>query len=120
MKPALVYGNVYQALAEAEFSDPPRSLFLRRNSWGGERTVVEVIATNPYIKDWIDRPPPYYGDPKVYGWFHHAGTYKLIEVSCPGTFAYAVVPEPVWWRPPSEGRVYSLDGKEWFTIGVEH
>lgn len=86
-------------------------LFVQRDSWS-HRTVAEIEGTVPDWKQWRDRAPPYFGNPIMFGWVHwgNSGRYELVEIRCPGTFAYARIERPAWWRPPLSGSLVLSNG----------
>jgi hypothetical protein len=107
--------NVYQMIEECERNIEDLGgypLFIKRDSWDDPKTVLEVLGTDPDWKSWCDRAEPYFGNPRVYGWLFAKGAYKLIEVSCPGTYAYKRVEQPVWWFPPAEGILRLSNGRQ--------
>ena len=94
--------NIYTWWSAIQSAEGAReSLFVRRNSWG-PGTVAQIVRTEPEWAEWRKRPSPYFGNPKVFGWVHwsSSGRYRLVEISCPGTFGYFRVERPSWWDPP--------------------
>jgi hypothetical protein len=103
--------NVYQMIEDCERNIHDQyPLFIKRDSWSAPGTVLEVQGVEPDWKAWADSEPPYFGNPRVFGWLHAKGGYKLIEVSCPGTYSYKRVAQPTWWFPPAFGSLRLSNG----------
>jgi hypothetical protein len=98
---------------EAGFEQYP--LLIQRDSWA-PRTMLEVIGVSPDWKHWPGSAPYWSNAPRVFGWLFSRGEYQLVEVSCPSTYAYKRVVQPVWWFPPALGTCKLGDGQ---TVVIE-
>ena len=107
--------NVLEMIDECELGAECYPLMIQRDSWA-PRTMLEVVGVSPDWKEWPGSAPYWGNAPRVYGWLHVRGTYRLAEVSCPTNFTYKRVSQPAWWFPPAVGECNLGNGQ---TVVIE-